>query len=112
MPRSKKDVMKAMPEQLLKDYLRTHHCTSSPHGVWTPEPRNQSFGSPCEVCAMMPEALVQLEKMRKALVMMEGMANVAAKDAAKDAAERDSSTPFVEIVTDDIASWEHDPAPK
>jgi len=67
MPRSKKDVMKAMPEQLLKDYLRTHHCTSSPHGVWTPEPRNQSFGSPCEVCAMMPEALIQLEKMREEL---------------------------------------------
>lgn len=61
MPRPKKQVMMERPEELLKRYYEMCTC------------RGDQYGSPgaCDICKTQPEALAQLKKMRKRLVLME-----------------------------------------
>lgn len=61
MPRPKKQVMMERPEELLRSYYEMCTC------------RGDQYGSPgaCDICKSQPEALAQLKKMRKRLVVME-----------------------------------------
>ena len=61
MPRPKKQVMMERPEELLRSYYEMCTC------------RGDQYGSPgaCDICKTQPEALAQLKKMRKSLVLLE-----------------------------------------
>jgi len=61
VPRPKKQVMMERPEELLRSYYEKCTC------------RGDQYGSPgaCDICKTQPEALAQLKKMRKRLVLME-----------------------------------------
>ncbi len=57
MPRPKKQVMMERPEELLSRYYNRCYC--------------ETDKGPCDLCKSQPEALAQLKKMRKRLVVME-----------------------------------------
>jgi len=65
VPRPKKQVMMERPEELLRRYYQNCNCNELRR---LPE----SSGDPyCDICKAQPEALAQLTKMRKRLVVME-----------------------------------------